>query len=74
MFFVCHIHNNKLGISYLVDTIELGIEEIKIAAKHYLNRELFYSEIEEIENELEFYNEDDADNIVTYSVGILENK
>ncbi|HQZ50812.1 MAG TPA: hypothetical protein PLF17_09820 [Chitinophagaceae bacterium] len=73
MWFVCKIHNNSLGNSFLVPSIEAGIEEIKKMAIEQFGRELYNYEIEEAENDYELYNNDDMDNIYSFSLGQLEN-
>jgi hypothetical protein len=73
MWFVCKIHNNSLGNSFLVPSIEAGIEEIKKMAIDQLQRELTEEEVSDIENDYELYNSDDMDNIFTFSLGQLGN-
>lgn len=72
MWFVCKIHNNSLGISFLVPSIEAGIEEIKKMAIGQFQRELTEEEVSEIENNYELYNDDDMYNVYTFSLGKME--
>ena len=69
--FVARIHNNRLGSCVMVGTINDGINLIREYVQHQFNRELTAEENEILENDYEFYNDDDADNIFTFSIGSL---
>ena len=69
--FVARIHNNILGSCVIVDTIEEGLNLIRQYVKDQFNRELTTEENDILENNNEFYNDDDVENIVTFSVGTL---
>ena len=69
--FVARIHNNSLGSCVIVDTIEEGLNLIRQYVKDQFNRELTTEENDILENNNEFYNDDDVENIVTFSVGTL---
>lgn len=69
--FVARIHNNSLGSCVMVETIEEGLDLIRQYVKDQFNRELTTEENDNLENNQEFYNDDDPENIVTFSVGIV---
>ena len=69
--FVARIHNNSLGSCVMVETIEEGLNLIRQYVKDQFNRELTTEENDILENNNEFYNDDDVENIVTFSVGTL---
>jgi len=69
--FVARIHNNSLGSCVTVDTIEEGLNLIRQYVKDQFNRELTTEENDILENNNEFYNDDDMDNVITYSLGCL---
>lgn len=69
--FICKIHNNQLGKSVIVFDWESAIETLIewIKSDGY---SLTPNDLENLHNVGEYYNDDDSDNVVTYSVGILE--
>ena len=69
--FVARIHNNSLGSCVIVGTIEEGLNLIRQYVKDQFNRELTTEENDILENNNEFYNDDDVENSVTFSVGTL---
>ena len=69
--FVARIHNNTLGSCVMVGTITDGINLIREYVQDQFNRELTADENDRLENDYEFYNDDDADNIFTFSIGSL---
>lgn len=69
--FVARIHNNTLGSCVMVDTITDGVNLIREYVKYQFGRDLTIEENEILENDYEFYNDDDADNIITYSINSL---
>lgn len=69
--FVARIHNNSLGSCVMVDTINDGVNLIRKYVKDQFGRDLTAEENEILENDYEFYNDDDADNIVSFSLGSL---
>lgn len=70
--FVARIHNNRLGSCVMVDSISEGIKLIREYVKTQFNRDLTDEENKILENDYEFYNDDDADNIVSFTIGSLE--
>ena len=69
--FVARIHNNRLGSCVMVGTITDGINLIREYVQDQFNRELTADENDRLENDYEFYNDDDDDNIFTFSIGSL---
>jgi len=69
--FVARIHNNRLGSCVMVGTITNGINLIREYVQDQFNRELTADENDRLENDYEFYNDDDADNIISFSLGSL---
>jgi len=69
---VADIHNARLGNVFGVDSLEKGQSIIKKLAEDRLGRGLNDQENESLENELEVYNDDDADNVWSYSIGFVE--
>ena len=69
--FVARIHNNTLGSCVMVGTITDGINLIREYVQDQFNRELTADENDRLENDYEFYNDDDADNIFTFAIGSL---
>jgi hypothetical protein len=59
---VIKVHNNSLGSCKAVENEETGIKLVKEIAEEKLSRKLTQEEIEQIDNDLEFYNEDDIEN------------
>lgn len=68
----CKIHNNSLGKVISVPSLSEGIQTIKEWAADQFRRELTFEEIKSAENECEICNEDDSDNIYSFSIGIVE--
>ena len=73
---VTQIHNNSLGKCFFVETIEEGKDLIK---SWWANEFGFYlentdeeSRLDDLEDQLECYNNDDMDNLYTFSIGIVE--
>ena len=69
---VVDIHNARLGSVFEVDSFEEGKSAIKKLAEHKLSRELNNEENESLENCLEVYNEEDADNVWSFSMGLVQ--
>jgi len=69
---VARIHNNTLGKCIFVNTIEEGKELIKSWASEQFSRSLNEDELESLENDLDVYNDEDADNVYTFSIAIVE--
>lgn len=67
--FVARIHNNRLGSCVMVETIADGINLIREYVQDQFNRELTVQENDRLENDYEFYNDDDADNVFTFAIG-----
>lgn len=70
-YFVTKIHNNSLGKTLEVASEEEGIQTIMDWAKDQ-GFHLYKEDIEDIKNDLEYYNCDDMDNLYTFALGILE--
>jgi hypothetical protein len=69
--FVARIHNNRLGSCVMVGTITDGVNLIREYVKDQFGRDLTAEENDMLENDYEFYNDDDSDNIVSFSIGSL---
>ena len=69
--FVARIHNNRLGSCVMVDTITDGVNLIREYVKDQFGRDLTAEENDMLENDYEFYNDDDAYNIISFSLGSL---
>ncbi len=65
------IHNNSLGQVLAVESEEQGKDVLRVWAKEQFNRPLTQDEEESLENELEIYNDEDADNAYSFSIGIV---
>ncbi len=70
--FVAKIHNNSLGSCQEVSSYEEGIDLIREMAEEQLGRPLEDEENECLINEYEVYNDEDADNVYTWSIGALD--
>jgi hypothetical protein len=70
--FVAKIHNNSLGNCIAIESYEKGKEMIRKMAEKQFERVLTKEELEQIENDLELYNDDDADNVYTFVIGTTE--
>lgn len=70
--FVAKIHNNSLGNCIAIESYEEGKELIRKMAVEQFGRELTNEELEQIENDMELYNDDDADNVYTFAIGSAE--
>ena len=71
-YIVARIHNNSLGSVTEVSSEEEGQSLIRGMAEEQFERGLTDEEIDDLENNLEIYNEDDSDNIFCFSLGIIE--
>lgn len=71
ILFVARIHNNKLGSCVPVDDHEDGEDVIRSWVKDQFGRDITDDENEILMNDGEFYNDDDPDNIVTFSIGMM---
>ena len=69
--FVARIHNNSLGSCVMVGTITDGVNLIREYVKDQFSSDLIAEENEILENDYEFDNDDDADNIISFSIGSL---
>lgn len=65
------IHNNSLGKCIKVDSIEIGLNILREWAIED-GLEISEEELEILLNEYEVINDDDFDNVYSYSVGICE--
>lgn len=68
------IHNNSLGKVISVDNEHDGKELLINWAQDQFGRSLTEEEKESLDNNLEIYNDEDSDNIYTFSLGIVEEK
>ena len=73
MFIATKIHNQSLGIVYLLDTFEEALAKAHEIAINTLDRDLFESELFDLEEQGELFVEDDHDNQYTFSIGVIEN-
>lgn len=69
---VVGIHNDRVGTAFEVDGLAGGRLAIKKLAENKLQRILNDQENESLENELEVYNEEDMDNVWSFSIGLVE--
>lgn len=69
---IVDIHNARLGNVFLVESWEEGRSVIKELAESKLLRKLNDEENESLESDLEVYNDDDSDNVWSYSIGFAE--
>lgn len=72
MFFVARIHNNSLGSVTEVASYADGVTAIGEMVKNQFNRELTPEEQEDVDNTGEFYNNEDHNNVFTFSIGTLD--
>ena len=70
--FVAKIHNNSLGACISIESYDAGKALIKKMAEEQFQRPLTESELEDIDDNMELYNDDDADNVYTFSIGAAE--
>lgn len=70
--FVARIHNNRLGTCHAVSSYEEGIKLIESYVRDQYQRDLTLQEKQLLEDTYEFYNDDDADNIVSFTIGAIE--
>ncbi len=70
-YIVARIHNNSLGSVIEVSSEEEGKDIIRGMAEEQFDRPLTDDEIDELENNMEIYNEEDADNLFCFSLGII---
>ena len=69
---VCRIHNNSLGKVLSVSSEEEGKDIIRGWAEEQFQRPLKDEEIDDLNDKLEIFNNEDSDNIFTFSLGIVE--
>ena len=72
MYIIAKNHNNSLGKVERVENETEGKDKIRGWAEDQFQRPLTDEEIDSLENNLEIYNEDDADNLYCFSIGIVE--
>ncbi len=72
MYIAVKIHNNSLGRVVEVEGEDRAKEIIREWAREQFGRGLTGNEIYELDNNLELFNDDDPDNIYSFSVGIVE--
>lgn len=71
-YIAARIHNNSLGKVELCDSEADAKDKIRGWAEAQFGRGLNDEEVDSLEDHLEIYNEDDADNLFCFSVGIAE--
>lgn len=71
-YIACKIHNNSLGKTIAVDSETMGKALIQTWAEEQFGRPLTDEEINNLDDTLEIYNDEDSDNIYTFSLGIVE--
>jgi hypothetical protein len=72
VMFVTRIHNNSLGSCVPVNSYEEGEQLIRQWVKDYFGRDISEVENEDLVNTREFYSADDIDNIITFTIGIVQ--
>jgi hypothetical protein len=72
VMFVARIHNNSLGACVPVNSYEEGEQLIRQWVKDYFGRDISEVENEDLVNTREFYSDDDIDNIITFTIGIVQ--
>lgn len=72
MHVVTKIHNNSLSRIFQVVDEQAGIAAIKKSVEEQLDRELEDDEIKTLENDGEFYNDEDFENIYCWSLSFVE--
>jgi hypothetical protein len=72
MYIVAKIRNKSLARVVEAKGEEDGKDILRGWAEKQFGRGLTDEEIDDLENNLEIYNEDDADNIFCFSLGITE--
>ena len=71
-YIACKIHNNSLGKVVSVSSEDEGKDVLRGMAEEQFRRPLTDGEIDDLNDRLEIYNDDDSDNIYTFSLGIVE--
>lgn len=69
--FVARIHNNRLGSCTNVSSYDEGFNLIRQYVKNQFERDLTEEEEELLDNEFEFFNDEDPDNVVSFTIGSL---
>jgi len=71
-YIIAKIHNNSLGTVRQVASEEEGKDIIRAWAEEQFQRPLTDDETDDLNDRLEIYNEEDSDNIYTFSIGAVE--
>lgn len=71
-YIVCIIHNNSLGKVLAVSSERNGKDILRGWVEKQFGRPLTDGETDDLNNKLEIYNDEDPDNIFTFSLGIVE--
>lgn len=71
-YIVCKIHNGSLGSILGFDSKEETQDVLRGMAEEQFERDLTPEEIDDLNDKLEIINDEDCDNIYTFSIGILE--
>lgn len=71
-YIVCRIHNNSLGKTIAVENEDEGKDVLRGWAEEQFQRPLTDTEIDDLNDKLEIYNDEDSDNLFTFSLGIVE--
>jgi hypothetical protein len=69
--FVARIYNNRLGNCTNVSSYNEGKNLIRQYVKDQFERTLTEEEEEILENQYEFFNDEDPDNVVSFTIGSL---
>ncbi|MCK9433724.1 MAG: hypothetical protein M0R32_02620 [Candidatus Cloacimonetes bacterium] len=72
MYIAAKIHNQALGKVVECPDEDFAKKIIKDWAEEQFQRPLNEDEEKSLENELEIYNDEDPDNLYTFSIGITE--
>ena len=70
-YIVARIHNNSLGRVIEVSSEDEGKDLLKELINDQFGRGPTDEEVDQIEDYLEVYNEEDADNIFCFSIGVI---
>jgi len=69
---VTKIHNNSLGKVVSASSFDEAKDILRGWAEKQFQRPLTDEEIDDLEDEMEIYDDTDSDNIYSFSVGIVE--
>jgi hypothetical protein len=69
---VVKIHNNSISKIIIVKSEEDGKDLILDLAEEQFGRSLKYHELNDLNDRLEIYNDEDPDNMYTFSINTIE--